>query len=151
MAGLTPTGSGRTPNPVRRTAAREREPETRVEELGETTNRPAPRVLAAARESLAMLIGMLVVVAGFVAILVGLWIVVINFHTAADATATFGIVTTAIAGFGGAFFGFAMGQQGTASANKERAAAEAAKDEAQMMSIRFAANMDPEIARRLVE
>jgi hypothetical protein len=77
--------------------------------------------------------------------------VVLNYKTASDATAILGIVTTAIAGLGGAFFGMTIGQQGTASANKERAAAESAKDEAVKQTIRFAANMDPTVARRLVE
>jgi hypothetical protein len=103
------------------------------------------------REGSAMLYGLIVVVAGFVAILIGLWLVVANYKTASDATAILGIITTAIAGLGGAFFGVAIGQQGTSSANKERSAAEAAKDEANMRSIKFAANMDPAVARRLID
>ncbi len=98
-----------------------------------------------------MLFGLIVVIAGFVAILFGLWLVVINYKTATDATAVLGIITTAVAGLGGAFFGVAIGQQGTASANKERAAAEAGKDEAEKRALRFAAHMDPAVARRLVD
>jgi hypothetical protein len=112
---------------------------------------PAAPAAPAARENTAILYGLIVVVAGFVAILFGLWLVVINYKTASDATAILGIITTAIAGLGGAFFGVAIGQQGTSSANKERASAEVAKDEAQMRTIKFAANMDPAVARRLVE
>jgi hypothetical protein len=107
---------------------------------------PAP----AAREGQALLFGMIVVVAGFVTILIGLAAVLIAKPTS-DPTAILGIVTTAIAGLGGAFFGVTVGQQGTATANKERAAAEAAKDEAQMRTIKFAAYMDPAVGRRLVE
>jgi hypothetical protein len=100
---------------------------------------------------MALLYGMLVVLGGFVAILIALWLVVINYDKSADATAVLGAITTAIAGLGGAFFGITVGQQGTASANKQRAVAEAAKDEAQMRTIKFAANMDPNVARRLIE
>lgn len=108
---------------------------------------PAPVM----RENIHILYGLIVVVAGFIAILIGLWLVVINYKTAADATAILGIITTAIAGLGGAFFGVAIGQQGTATANRERTAAEAGKDEAQMRALKFAANLDPVVARRLVE
>lgn len=115
----------------------------------------APPVLPAAtpapRENQQVLFGLIVVIAGFVAILFGLWLVVVNYKTATDATAVLGIITTAVAGLGGAFFGVAIGQQGTASANKERAAAEAGKDEAQRRALRFAAHMDPAVARRLVD
>ena len=91
------------------------------------------------------------VVAGFFAILVALWLVVVNYHAASDATAVLGIITTAIAGLGGAFFGVAVGQLGTATANKERAVAVAAKDEAFRQTLRFAAHMDPSVAKRLVD
>ncbi len=105
----------------------------------------------AERDSQALLYGLIVVVLGFAAILIGLVVVLINVKAGSDATALLGVVTTAIAGLGGAFFGIAIGQHGTASANRDRAAAEAAKDEAQMRTIRFAANMDPSVGRRLVE
>jgi hypothetical protein len=94
---------------------------------------------------------MVVVLAGFVAILVGLWLVVINYKVATDAVAILGVLTTAIAAVAGTFFGMAIGQQGTSSANKERAVAEAGKDAAQAQALRFAAHMDPDIARRLVD
>jgi hypothetical protein len=93
---------------------------------------------------------MIVVVAGFITIAIGLAMVLIAKPTS-DPTAILGIVTTAIAGLGGAFFGVTVGQQGTMTANKERAAAEAAKDVAQMRTIKYAANMDPAVGRRLVE
>lgn len=108
---------------------------------------PAP----APRESMALLYGLIVVVAGFAAILIALCLVLINNKVGDSATAILGIITTAIAGLGGAFFGVTVGQQGTSSANKERAAAEAAKDAAQMRTIKFAAYMDPAVGRRLVE
>ncbi len=95
--------------------------------------------------------GLIVVVSGFAAILIALGLVLIGNKAGTDATAILGVITTAIAGLGGAFFGVTVGQQGTTSANKERAAAEAAKDEAQMRTIRFAAHMDPEVGRRLVD
>jgi len=110
---------------------------------------PAPIALAP-REGMALLYGLIVVVAGFAAILVALWLVLIN-KTGNDATAILGVITTAVAGLGGAFFGVTVGQQGTTSANRERAAAEAAKDAAQMRTIKFAAYMDPAVGRRLVD
>ena len=100
---------------------------------------------------MALLYGLIVVVAGFAAILIALCLVLINSKVGNDATAILGVITTAIAGLGGAFFGVTVGQQGTATANKERAAAEAAKDAAQMRTIKFAAYMDPAVGRRLVE
>jgi hypothetical protein len=100
---------------------------------------------------MALIYGMIVVIAGFVAILIGLFLVLLNVKAGSDATAILGMITTAIAGLGGAFFGVTVGQQGTTSANKERAAAEAAKDEAQMRTIKFAAYMDPVVGRSLVE
>jgi hypothetical protein len=112
---------------------------------------PAPRQPSFVRENQQLTFGLIVVVAGFVAIVFALWLVVINYHAAADATAVLGIVTTAIAGLGGAFFGVAVGQQGTVSANKDRAAAVAAKDEAFRQTLRFAAHMDPSVAKRLVD
>jgi hypothetical protein len=113
---------------------------------------PAPATTSEApRENRQILYGLIVVLTGFVAILVGLLIVVLNYRTATDATAILGVITTAIAGLGGAFFGVAIGQQGTATANRERTVAEAGKDEAQMRALRFAANMDPAVASRLVE
>jgi hypothetical protein len=99
---------------------------------------------------MALLYGLIVVVAGFAAILVALWLVLIN-KAGNDATAILGVIATAVAGLGGAFFGVTVGQQGTTSANRERAAAEAAKDAAQMRTIKFAAYMDPAVGRRLVE
>jgi hypothetical protein len=93
---------------------------------------------------------LIVVVAGFVAILIGLSLVLIN-KSGNDAAALLGVITTSVTGLGGAAIGFAVGQQGTSSANKERAAAEAAKDAAQMRTIKFAAYMDPAVGRRLVE
>jgi hypothetical protein len=114
---------------------------------------PAPALVPApaAREGQALLFGLVVVVAGFAAILIALLLVLINNKVGDNATAILGIITTAIAGLGGAFFGVTVGQQGTASANKERAAAEAAKDAAQMRTIKFAAYLDPAVGRRLVE
>jgi uncharacterized membrane protein len=112
----------------------------------------APALASAApRENRQILYGLIVVLTGFAAILLGLLIVVLNYKTATDATAILGVITTAIAGLGGAFFGVAIGQQGTATANRERSVAEAGKDEAQMRALKFAANMDPAVARRLVE
>jgi uncharacterized membrane protein YccF (DUF307 family) len=111
---------------------------------------PAPRAVTSP-EAQSLMFGMGVVLAGFVSILIGLWLVVINYKTAADAMAILGIVTTAIAGVGGTVFGVAIGQLGVSSANKQRAAAEAAKDEAQAKTLKFAAYMDPTVARRLVE
>jgi len=165
MAGPTGTDTGRTPSPARQPATRRAAPAAAPAAGGAqqtiVAREPAPAAVAPItapqpapapqRESLAMLYGLIVVVAGFVAILIGLYLVVVNYKTATDATAILGIITTAIAGLGGAFFGVAIGQQGTASANKERNAAEAAKDEANMRSIKFAANMDPAVARRLVD
>lgn len=89
--------------------------------------------------------------AGFAAILIALFLVLINNKVGDSATAILGLITTSITGLGGAAIGFAVGQQGTSSANNERAAAEAARDEAQMRTIKFAAYLDPAVGRRLVE
>ena len=110
----------------------------------------APAAPATPRESVSVLYGLIVVLAGFVAILIGLWFVVINYKVASDATAVLGVITTAIAGLGGAFFGVAIGQQGTANANKERTAAEAGKDAAQLRAERYLAYVEPNVARTLV-
>jgi hypothetical protein len=112
---------------------------------------PAPAGPSLMRDNQQLTFGLIVVVSGFVAILLALWLVVINYHAASDATAILGIITTAVAGLGGAFFGVAVGQQGTVSANKDRAAAEAAKDEAFHQTLRFAAHLDPSVAKRLVD
>jgi hypothetical protein len=56
----------------------------------------APRQPSVIRENQQLTFGLIVVVAGFVAIMIGLWLVVINYPAAADATAVLGIVTTAI-------------------------------------------------------
>jgi len=111
----------------------------------------APAAPATPRENMPVFYGLLVVLTGFVAILIGLWVVVINYKAAADATAVLGVITTAIAGLGGAFFGVAIGQQGTANANKERAAAEAGKDAAQMRAERYLAYLEPNVAKTLVK
>ncbi len=111
----------------------------------------APAAPAAPRESVSVLYGLIVVLAGFVAILIGLWFVVINYKVASDATAVLGVITTAIAGLGGAFFGVAIGQQGTANANKERTAAEAGKDAAQLRAERYLAYLEPNVAKTLVK
>jgi hypothetical protein len=110
---------------------------------------PEQKPTAAPRENPMAMYGMTVVLAGFVAILLSVAIV-LNYKVA-DASAILGTIITAIAGLGGAFFGVAIGQQGTNTANKERAASEASKDAAQAQTLRFAAYMDPEIAKRLVE
>ena len=161
MAGPTGTTTGRSNAAGRRNATPPKPAAAPAPQVVSSPEISGPSVVVrmpaaapaapAARENTAILYGLIVVVAGFVAILLGLWLVVINYKTAADATAILGIITTAIAGLGGAFFGVAIGQQGTSSANKERANAEVAKDEAQMRTIKFAANMDPAVARRLVE
>lgn len=111
----------------------------------------APAAPPSPRESVSVLYGLIVVLAGFVAILIGLWFVVINYKVASDATAVLGVITTAIAGLGGAFFGVAIGQQGTANANKERSAAEAGKDAAQMRAERYLAYLEPNVAKTLVK
>jgi hypothetical protein len=112
---------------------------------------PAAVVVPVVREGMALLYGTIVVIAGFVAILIALFLVLINVKAGSDETAILGVITTTIAGLGGAALGVTAGQQGTALANKERAAAEAAKDEAQMRTIKFAAYMDPNVGRGLVE
>jgi hypothetical protein len=128
------------------------EPARPVQVAAPTPAAPAaPAGPSLMRDNQQLTFGLIVVVAGFVAILLALWLVVVNYHAATDATAILGIMTTAIAGLGGAFFGVAVGQQGTVSANKERAAAVAAKDDAFRQTLRFAAHMDPSVAKRLVD
>jgi hypothetical protein len=118
---------------------------------------PAVPAVHAPREYMAVVYGLIVVVAGFVAILIALWLIVINADTSntgstrglSDPAAFMGMVSIAIAGLGGAFFGVALGLQGVVNANKERAAAEAAKDAVQLRAERYLAYLEPEIARTL--
>ena len=119
---------------------------------------PAAPVVHAPREYMAVVYGLIVVVAGFVAILIALWLIVINANTSntssnakglSDPAAFMGMVAIAIAGLGGAFFGVALGLQGVVNANKERAAAEAAKDVVQLRAERYLAYLEPEIAKSL--
>jgi len=105
---------------------------------------------AAPREIPQTLYGVVVVLGGFAVILVSLWLVLVNNKSGIETTSIMGSITTAIAAIGGGFFGVVLGMQGTSSANKERRAAEAAKDAAQAQALRFAAYMDPETAKRLV-
>ena len=116
----------------------------------------APQAPATPREYMPILYGLVVVVVGFVAILIALFLVVINSNPTdtskglADPTAFLGMVAISIAGLGGAFFGVTLGLQGTASANKERAAAEAAKDAVQLRAERYLAYLDPEVAKEVI-
>jgi ABC-type lipoprotein release transport system permease subunit len=121
---------------------------------------PAAPVVHAPREYMAVVYGLIVVVAGFVAILIALWLIVINANASntsstakglSDPAAFMGMVSIAIAGLGGAFFGVALGLQGVVNANKERAAAEAAKDAVQMRAERYLAYVEPEVAKTLVK
>ncbi len=112
---------------------------------------PAAPVAPAPREYLAVVYGLIVVVAGFATILIALWLILINIKSLADPTAFLGMIVIAIAGLGGAFFGVALGLQGVVNANKERAAAEAAKDVVQQRAERYLANLDPEVAKTLVK
>jgi hypothetical protein len=118
---------------------------------------PAAPAEHAPREYLAVMYGLAVVVTGFVAILLALIVVVLNSNGSgtakglADPAGLLGMVAIAIAGLGGAFFGVALGLQGVVNANKERAAAEAAKDAVQMRAERYLAYLEPDVARTLVK
>lgn len=112
---------------------------------------------AAPRDYTAVLYGLVVVLVGFATLLVSLWLIVINSNPTgtskglSDPTAFLGMVAITVAGLGGAFFGVALGLQGVANANRERAAAEAAKDAVQKRAERYLANLEPSIARNLVD
>jgi len=112
---------------------------------------PEQKPAAAPRENQMALFGVIVVLAGFLVILVGLFVVILNYKTSAEAMPVFGILTTIVGALGGAVFGVAFGLHGTGSANKERKAAEEGKDAAHAQALRFAAYMDPEVAKRLVD
>jgi hypothetical protein len=116
---------------------------------------PAAPVTPTPREYMAVVYGMIVVLVGFGAVLLALWLVVINSNQGtgkglSDPAGLLGMVAIAIAGLGGAFFGVALGLQGVVNANKERAAAEAAKDVVQARAERYLAYLDPEVAKNLV-
>jgi hypothetical protein len=117
---------------------------------------PAAPVVHAPREYMPVVYGLIVVVAGFVAILIALFLIVINSNPngtskgLSDPTAFLGMIAIAIAGLGGAFFGVTLGLQGVVAANKERAAAEAAKDAVQQRAERYLAYVEPEVAKNLV-
>lgn len=112
-----------------------------------TTQPTAP---AMPRDYMPILLGLIVVIAAFLSMLFALWLVLVNYK-ATGATTYLGGIMTAIAGLGGTFVGVAIGQQGTAGANRERANAEARMEEAQMRAERYLANLDPGIARTLVK
>ena len=117
---------------------------------------PAAPVVHTPRDYMPAVYGMIVLLVGFGAVLLALWLVVINSNQGAgkgltDPAGLLGMVAIAIAGLGGAFFGGALGLQSTLNANKERAAAEAAKDAVQARAERYLAYLDPEVARNLVQ
>jgi hypothetical protein len=65
-------------------------------------------------------LGAVIVLAGFVGILIALWLVLGRFADAKDVTSIMAPITTAIAGLGGAFFGVNLGQQGKEKAEDDR-------------------------------
>jgi hypothetical protein len=118
---------------------------------------PAPPVVHAPREYMVVVYGLSVVVAAFVLILIALLVVVVNSNGVgtdkglADPAGLLGMVAIAIVGVGGAIVGFALGMQFVINANKERAAAEAAKDAVQQRAERYLAYLEPDIAKTLVK
>lgn len=87
-------------------------------------------------------IGFLVVTIAVVAVLVALKLTLDAFTpqgavpTATDVTAVLGVVTTAISGMAGAFFGISLGQQGKAKAEEQ-------KDDAQKRAQVYAQFVEP--------
>jgi Co/Zn/Cd efflux system component len=113
----------------------------------------AAPVAPASREYTPVLYGLIVVVTGFAAILIALCLVVLNTDAkkVTDPAPLLGMIAIAVAGLAGAFLGVALGLQGTINANKERAAAEAAKDAVQMRAERYLAYLEPSVAKTLVK
>jgi hypothetical protein len=117
----------------------------------------APVAPEAPREYALVLYGLMVAVAGFVAILIALVVVVANSNPTsttkglADPAAFLGMVAIAIAAICGACVGATLGLQGVISANRERAAAEAAREAVQIRAERYLAYLEPEIAKNLVQ
>jgi hypothetical protein len=94
-------------------------------------------------------LGAAIVIIGFAAILVSLWLVLGRFSDAKDVTTILGPITTAIAGLGGAFFGVSLGQQGKEKAEQARDQAEQAKDKAQQRAEMYLAQLPPEIGQQI--
>jgi hypothetical protein len=87
-------------------------------------------------------VGFLVVTIAVVAVLVAMKLTLDAFTpkdgipTSTDVTAVLGVVTTAISGLAGAFFGISLGQQGKAKADEKA-------DEAQTKAQVYAQFLDP--------
>ena len=111
---------------------------------------------SAMQEWMPVLYGLVVVIAGFVALLIALWLIVINSNPSdtskglADPTAFLGLIAIAIAALAGSFFAVAVSWQAVRIANKERAAAVAARDAVQLRAERYLAYLEPEVAKNLI-
>ena len=87
-------------------------------------------------------IGFLVVTIAIIAVIVSLKVILDAFTpkdgvpVSTDVTAVLGIITTAISGMAGAFFGISLGQQG-------KAQADAGKDQAEKKAQIYAQFVDP--------
>jgi hypothetical protein len=103
-----------------------------------------------------VLYGLIVVVSGFVALLIALWLIAVNASPSdaskglTDPSAFLGMIAIAIAALAGAFFGVTLGLQGVTAANKERAAAVAARDAVQVRAERYLAYLEPDVAKNLI-
>jgi hypothetical protein len=100
-------------------------------------------------DKLKVQLGAGIIILGFLAILVSLWLVLGKFTDAKDVTTILGPITTAIAGLGGAFFGVSLGQQGKEKAEQARDQAEQAKDKAQQRAEMYLAQLPPEIGQQV--
>ena len=161
MAGPTARRPQRRSSPARAAAAAA--PAQQTGSAGSTTipvtvvATPAGAADNSQADNRVVMYGLIVVIVALVALLLSLALIVANSNPTgtskglSDPAAFLGIAATAIAGLGGAFFGMALGLQGVTNANRDRAAAEAAKDAVQRRAERYLANLEPSIARNLVE
>jgi hypothetical protein len=94
-------------------------------------------------------LGAAIIVIGFAAILIALWIVVGRFTEAKDVTSILAPITTTIAGLGGAFFGVSLGQQGKEQAEQGRQKAEDDRSKAQQRAEMYLARLPPEVGQEV--
>jgi hypothetical protein len=94
-------------------------------------------------------LGAVIVLIGFGAILVALWIVTGKFADAKDVSSVLAPITTAIAALGGAFFGVSLGQQGKEAAEQGREKAEEDRSKAQKRAEMYLARLPADVGQEV--
>jgi mRNA-degrading endonuclease toxin of MazEF toxin-antitoxin module len=100
-------------------------------------------------DKLKVQLGAAIILVGFGAILVALWIVTGKFADAKDVGSVLAPITTTIAALGGAFFGVSLGQQGKEKAEQGREKAEDDRSKAQQRAEMYLARLPPDVAQEV--